>query len=279
MNDGAGSIIYGFHIGKTTRASVADMGQLAGKTAIITGGGGDIGKTTAERFLTEGAKVLLVARNAKRLQQVSEELGSDDCHYLAADICDSEQVAASIQYARDEFGGLDILLANAGISGPSAAIEDYPEADFEQIMRVNVTGTWLCLKHALPVLKGNPEGGSVIITSSGAGLFGLPDLSGYVTSKHALTGLMRAASLECADHKVRVNLICPGPVKSTMTDEIGAHFGMSSQDYEAEVSKSIPMGRYATLDEVADMMLFLAADTSRYCTGCIFPLDGGKAMH
>jgi NAD(P)-dependent dehydrogenase (short-subunit alcohol dehydrogenase family) len=255
------------------------MGQLAGKTAIITGGGGDIGRTTATRFIAEGARVLLVARNEQRLQEVCKEIGSADCHYMAADICASDQVAACVRYATEALGGLDILLANAGISGPSAPIEDYPEDEFEHMMRVNVTGTWLCLKHALPVLKSNPEGGSVMITSSGAGLFGLPHLCGYVTSKHALTGLMRAAALECAEHKVRVNLICPGPVKSAMTDAIGANFGMSAEDYEKIVSETIPMGRYASLDEVADMMLFLAADTSRYCTGCIFPLDGGKAMH
>ena len=255
------------------------MGQLAGKTAIITGGSGDIGRTTAARFIAEGGQVLLVARDEQRLQEVSAEIGSPDCHYMAADTCDSDQVAACIRHAVSKLGGLDILLANAGISGPTASIEEYPEAEFERIMRSNVTGTWLCLKHALPVLKKNSSGGSVIITSSGAGLFGVPDICGYVTSKHALTGLMRVAALECASHEVRVNLICPGPVRSAMTDAIGANFGMSASDYEKTVSESIPMGRYATLDEVADMMLFLAADTSRYCTGCIFPLDGGKAMY
>ena len=223
--------------------------------------------------------MLLVARNEERLQAACEEIDSKQCRYFAADITDSEQVVACVAHAQSEFGGLHVLLANAGISGPSAAIEDYPQADFEHIMQVNVTGTWLCLKHALPVLKNNPEGGSVIITSSGAGVFGLADLSGYVTSKHALTGLMRTAALECAGDKVRVNLICPGAVKSSMTDAIGADSGMTPEAYEKIVSETIPMGRYASLDEVADMMLFLAADTSQYCTGCIFPLDGGKAMH
>ena len=255
------------------------MDQLKGKTAIITGGGGDIGKITATHFIAEGAKVLLVARSEQKLQAACAEIDSDNCHYQVADICESDQVAACVEYATSKLGGLDILLANAGISGPIAAIEDYDQADFEETMRINVTGTWLCLKHALPVLKANPRGGSVIITSSGAGLFGLANLSGYVTSKHALTGLMRGAALECADHQVRVNLICPGPVKSTMTDAIGADFGMTPEEYEKLVSETIPMGRYASLEEVADMMLFLAADTSQYCTGCVFPLDGGKAMY
>jgi len=255
------------------------MGQLTDKTALITGGSGDIGKTTAARFIAEGGKVLLVARDAARLQAAHDEIGSTDCHIMAADVCDSKQVAACVSYATENLGGLDILLANAGITGPTAPVEDYPQDAFEQVMHVNVTGTWLCLKHALPVLKSNAEGGSVIITSSGAGLFGLADLSAYVTSKHALTGLMRTAALECANSAVRVNLVCPGPVKSSMTDSVGASLGMSAEDYEQLVSQTIPMGRYATLGEVADMMLFLAADSSRYCTGCIFPLDGGKAMH
>ena len=255
------------------------MGQLTGKTALITGGSGDIGKTTAARFIDEGGKVLLVARDAARLQAARDEIGSDDCHTMAADTCNGEQIAACVRYATENLDGLDILLANAGITGPTAPVEDFPEEAFEQVMRVNVTGTWLCLKHALPVLKANDEGGSVIITSSGAGLFGLADLSAYVTSKHALTGLMRTAALECAESAVRVNLVCPGPVKSAMTDAVGASLGISAEEYEEMVSQTIPMGRYATLEEVADMMLFLAADSSRYCTGCIFPLDGGKAMH
>jgi NAD(P)-dependent dehydrogenase (short-subunit alcohol dehydrogenase family) len=137
----------------------------------------------------------------------------------------------------------------------------------------------LCLKHALPVLKDNAGGGSVIITSSAAGLFGLADLSAYVTSKHALTGLMRTAALECAESDVRVNLVCPGPVRSSMADAVGASLGMTAEEYEKVVSPTIPMGRYATLEEVAEMMLFLASDNSSYCTGSIFPLDGGKAMH
>jgi NAD(P)-dependent dehydrogenase (short-subunit alcohol dehydrogenase family) len=131
----------------------------------------------------------------------------------------------------------------------------------------------------IPQMKKNSNGGSIIITSSGAGLFGLADLSGYVTSKHALTGLMRGAALECADHNIRVNLVCPGPVKSTMTDAIGADFGMTAQEYEAVVSETIPMKRYASLDEVAAMMLYLSSDASSYCTGSVFPLDGGKSMH
>jgi NAD(P)-dependent dehydrogenase (short-subunit alcohol dehydrogenase family) len=255
------------------------MGQLTGKTAIITGGSGDIGRTTAARFVAEGGKVLLVSRDGERLQAACEEIGSAHCHAMAADICDGEQVAACVRYATENLGGLDILVANAGITGPTAPVEDYPEDAFEQVMRVNVTGTWLCLKHALPVLKRNAGGGSVIITSSAAGLFGLADLSAYVTSKHALTGLMRTAALEGAESGVRVNLVCPGPVKSSMADAVGASLGMTAEEYEEVVSPTIPMGRYATLEEVAEMMLFLAADSSSYCTGSIFPLDGGKSMH
>ncbi|MEH6569712.1 MAG: SDR family oxidoreductase [Halioglobus sp.] len=255
------------------------MGILQDKAVVITGGAGDIGKTCAERFIAEGARVLLVARNEERLREVAAAIHPQRCLYYAADITQSEQVAGFVDYAIAQFGCIDIFLSNAGISGPSAPIEDYPQADFEQLMSVNVTGTWLGLKYVIPQMKKSGNGGSIVITSSGAGLFGLADLSGYVTSKHALTGLMRGAALECADHNIRVNLVCPGPVKSAMTDAIGADFGMTAQEYEAVVSETIPMKRYASLDEVAAMMLYLSSDASSYCTGSIFPLDGGKSMH
>ena len=255
------------------------MTQLAGKVALITGGAGDIGRTTAQRFIEQGASVVLVGRSEERLQQAAASIGSDSCHYYAADISNDEQMRACVEFVLQTCQRLDIVLSNAGISGPMAPVEDYSTADFEDIMRINVTGTFITLKHTMAILKANPDGGSVIITSSGAGLFGLANLSGYVTSKHALTGLMRSTALEGADHAVRVNLIAPGPVKSSMTDAIGADFGMTPDEYEKLISETIPMGRYASLEEVADMMQFLASDASRYCTGCVFPLDGGKAMH
>ncbi len=183
------------------------MTQLAGKVALITGGAGDIGRTTAQRYVEQGASVVLVGRNEQRLQQSAATIGSDNCRYFAADISADEQMAACVAFTLETFGGLDIVLSNAGITGPIAAIEDYATADFEEVLRINVTGTFLTLKHTLGPLKSNPDGGSVIITSSGAGLFGLADLSGYVTSKHALTGLMRSAALEGAANNVRVNLI------------------------------------------------------------------------
>lgn len=255
------------------------MGVLQDKTVIITGGGGDIGKTCAQRFIAEGARVLLVARNEAHIRDLAAAIDPQRCLYYAADVTQSEQVAGFVDYAVAQFGSIDIFLSNAGISGPAAAIPDYPQADFEHLMAVNVTGSWLGLKYVIPQMKKNPAGGSIVITSSGAGLFGLADLSGYVTSKHALTGLMRGAALECAKDKIRVNLVCPGPVKSTMVDAIGTDLGMSPEEYEKIVCETVPMQRYASLEEVAAMMLFLASDASSYCTGSIFPLDGGKSMH
>lgn len=188
------------------------MKRLVGKVAIITGGAGSIGKTTAKQFLNEGAKVFLVDMSKEALQKVADELG-ENVAYTVADVTKAADVERYAKEAVDKFGKVDIFFNNAGIEGVVKPIIDYPEDIFDKVMAVNVKGMWLGCKYVLPQMN---DGGSMIITSSVAGIAGTPGVSAYVTSKHAVIGLMRTAALEAASRKIRVNTINPSPVDNRM---------------------------------------------------------------
>lgn len=251
------------------------MSQLEGKVAIITGGSGGIGSTAGEMFAEEGAKVLLVDIREDDLQKTVDTLGNENISFFAADVTDPEQVEAAVKTAVERYGGVDIFAANAGVEGVVRPITDYPLDVYERVMSVNVKGPFLCLKYAFPEMA-KRGGGSFIITSSVAGLEGTPGVSAYTTSKHALTGLMRSAALEGAESKIRVNTVNPSPVDNRMMRSLEEGFAPGGgEGMKKEFEKSIPLGRYATNEEVAELMLFLASDESEFITGAVHPIDGG----
>lgn len=249
------------------------MGKLRAKTAVITGGGGAIGRATATLFAAEGARVLLVDQDREALEKAVATLG-EEASWVAADITQPEQVQHYVQTALERYGGIDVFVNNAGIEGAVQPIPDYPIEVFDQVMAVNVRGAWLGLKYAIPAMQ--RDGGSIIITSSVSGIEGARGLSAYVTSKHAVIGLMRTAALECAPLGIRVNTINPAPLETRMMRalEEGLTPGKATRAREA-ITAGIPLRRYGTPEEVARMMLFLATDDSRYCTGGVYMVDGG----
>ena len=194
------------------------MGRLDGKVAIITGGAGGIGKAAGKRFIEEGADVLLVDLDEQALADACAEIGSNRVSYFVADVTKAEDNQAMVQCATERYGGVDALLANAGIEGDVASILDYDEARFDQVMAVNVKGPFLGLKAAVPALAAR-GGGSIVITSSVAGVRGAPGVAPYVTSKHAVIGMMKSAALEFAGQNIRVNTVNPSPVEID-TDEL-----------------------------------------------------------
>ena len=252
------------------------MKRLADKVAIITGGAGSIGKTTAELFLQEGAKVFLVDLREEDLKKATEELGSENVKYCAADVSKSVEVQRYVNEAVAAFGKIDIFFNNAGIEGVVKPIVDYPEEIFDKIMAVNVKGVWLGNKYVLPQMN---DGGSIIITSSVAGISGSPNVSAYITSKHAGVGIMRATTIEAAPRKIRVNSVHPSPVDNRMMRSLEEGF---SAGHAAEVKKSleatIPLGRYAEPLEIAKLILFLASDDSQFITGTTQVIDGGLSV-
>ncbi len=247
--------------------------KLENKVAVITGGAGSIGKITAKLFLEEGAKVLLVDVSEDSLIETVEGLNSDHVKYFVADVSKASEVEAYINEAGKVFGKIDVFFNNAGIEGVVKPLIEYPEEVFDKIMAVNVKGIWLGNKYALPHMN---DGGSIIVTSSVAGIVGFAGLSAYVTSKHAIVGIMRNAALEAAPRKIRVNSVHPSPVNNRMMRSIeeGASPGHGGQVKE-QFESAIPLGRYAEPIEIANLVLFLASDDSKFITGTTQIIDGG----
>ena len=259
------------------------MARLEGKVAVITGATGGIGSAAARLFAEEGARVALVDLDEAALQEAVRSIGEEKASYTVADVTQPEQTQAYISAAVDRWGGIDILLANAGIEGTLSPITDYPVDVFDRVMAVNVRGVWLGIKYVVPVMSGR-GGGSIVITSSTAGIGGSAEMSAYTTSKHAVIGLMRTAALEGAPSGIRVNTVNPAPIETRMMRSIEDMRVAALDDSKVtvEVAKQsfadrIPLQRYGNPEEVARMMLFLASDDSSYCTGGVYMVDGGRS--
>ncbi|MCC6949805.1 MAG: SDR family oxidoreductase [Bradyrhizobiaceae bacterium] len=250
--------------------------RLAGKAAIVTGAAGNIGLATARLFVKEGAKVLLVDRDEASLAAAMQELGSGQAEALAADVTKPADIERYAARAVERFGGIDIFFNNAGIEGPIAPIEDYPDDGFERVMAVNATGVFLGVKHVLPKMR---EWGSMIITSSIMGLRGGVRGIGYSASKHAVIGIMRAAAKHAGPRHIRVNTIHPGFVESAMFRRIVEENVKLGIDVPDEFYlKQVPFGTFVTPHEIAQTVLFLASDESRQVTGQTIAIDGGYLL-
>ncbi len=249
------------------------MKKLENKIAIITGGSGSIGKTVAKLFLEEGATVMLVGTSEEKLQKTVQELKSEHVQYCVANVSKSKDVAHYISETVKHFGKIDVFFNNAGIEGVVKPIVDYPEKVFDEVIAVNVKGMWLGNQHALPQMN---DGGSIIMTSSVAGIIGFAGLGAYVTSKHAVVGIMKTSAIEAAPRKIRVNSVHPAPVNNQMMRSIedGASAGHGDK-VKKQFEATIPLGRYAEPIEIAKLVLFLASDDSQYITGTTQIIDGG----
>ena len=259
------------------------MGRLDGKVTVITGGSVAIGMAAGRLFAEEGSKVLLVDLKEDDLKKAVESVGSKDVSYTVADVSKVEQVQDYVNTAVERYGGIDAFLNNAGIEGVVLPIIAYPLDVFDRVLEVNVRGVWLGLKYAIPVMA-QRGGGSIVISSSVAGVGGAPGTSAYSCSKHAVIGIMRTAALECAALNIRVNTVNPSPVESRMMrslesgiDMFRGAAGPESEGLSAKetILERIPMGRYASPGDVAKLMLFLASDESSFCTGGVYMVDGG----
>ncbi len=252
------------------------MDSLKNKIAIITGGAGGIGIETAKLFLQEGAKVMLVDREEDLLKDEIKKIASPNIAYCVADVSNEIDVSRYVSETLKKFQKIDIFFNNAGIEGAFKPIIDYPEAVFDEIIAVNLKGVWLGCQKVVPKME---NGGSVIITSSVAGLKGFQGLGAYVASKHAVIGIMRVAALEFADRKIRVNTVHPGPVNNRMMRSIEDQISPEDSKIAKEnFEKIVPFKRYAESKEIGEMALFLASDKSKYITGTKMVVDGGMTI-
>ena len=247
------------------------MPALAGRAAVVTGAAGGIGQAASRLLAREGARLVLVDRDAERLGPLADEIGAAQA--IGADVTSPMEVEAYIASTVRELGGLDILFNNAGIEGEVVDTTGASAADFDAVTAVNVIGVFLNLKYGLRAMRARGTGGSIVNTSSGLGLHGYPGMGAYVASKHAVIGLTRTAALECAADGIRVNAICPGVIDTRMMRSLEDQSGV--QDARAVIEESIPMGRYGGPEEVAQLVLFLVSDGSHWITGAAIPVDGG----
>ncbi|MFJ3956656.1 SDR family NAD(P)-dependent oxidoreductase [Arthrobacter sp. NPDC090010] len=244
------------------------------RTVLITGGGTGIGAAVARRFAAAGDSVIVTGRRPGPLQEIAKEVGG---HAIAMDAADSASAEAAVSEVLGRYGRLDVLVANAGGHGFSAAL-DTDDAAWNAALGANLNTAFTTARACLPELIRSQ--GQIVVMSSLAGLFAGPSVVGYTTGKHALIGLTKSLARDYGPHGVRVNAICPGWVRTPMADEemdeFAAKAGLSSREegYRT-VTRNVPLGRAAEPEEIANIAYFLGSSASSYMTGSVLVVDGG----
>lgn len=255
--------------------------QLEGRVALITGAGEGIGRATARLLAREGARIGALGRTREDLESVVEEIESDggQATVLCADISKAEEVEAAVKQLADAYGRIDVVFANAGVNGVWAPIEELKPDEWAQTISINLTGTFLTIKYAVPHLK--KQGGSVVITSSvnGTRIFSNTGATAYSTTKAGQVAMGKMLALELAPSKVRVNVICPGAIE-TEIDENTEKRHLEKVKMPVEFPKTHqPLTRGpGTAEQVARLVLFLASDASDHITGTEMWIDGGESL-
>ncbi len=247
------------------------MERLKGKTVIVTGGAGGIGRAGVELFAAEGAHVIIADIDEKTGQETADAVGG---FFVKCDVSNSEDVRKVIAAAN---GKLDALYNNAGVfwNGRDGRITDIDEAVWEKVIAINLRSVFLFCKYALPLLMKN--GGSVINTASSAGMIGIPDCDAYTATKGAIVQLTKSMAAEYGRYKVRVNCIAPAAIMTPMMRQSNPE--NSTFDEERFLKLRTPLRRYGTPEEIAKVALFLASDESSYLNGAIIVADGGITIN
>jgi NAD(P)-dependent dehydrogenase (short-subunit alcohol dehydrogenase family) len=255
------------------------MNDLQGRVAVVTGGAGGIGFATVKRFLGAAGKVMLVDLKQGEVDSALVRLDSKCAVGFAGDVSKPQTNHDAMRAAVDAFGGIDVVVLNAGIEGMVRPLLDYPDDDFDRVLAVNLKGVFLGIKEAVPHLH-RRGGGTIVVTSSTAGLTGAPGRAAYVAAEHAVLGLVKVAALELAPMKIRVNAIAPGAVENRMMRSVEEQIAAGHHDeVKAVFNAHVPMARYGHNEEIAELALFLASTRSSYSTGGVFVADGGSLTH
>ena len=251
-------------------------GKLEGRIGVVTGGASGIGRATALIMAREGAKVVVSdvqeAGGEETVHLIQQSRG--EARFIKADVANTEDVERLIARTVEAYGRLDWAFNNAGISGAIAATHEYPDADWQRVFDINVTGVWYCMRAEIRRML--EQGGGVIVnTASDAGLIALPGISAYVAAKHAVVGLTKAAALEYAKSNIRVISVCPGYVETPILDPLK----QQAPEFMEKAMRDEPVGRLGRPEEIGEAVAWLCSDGASFVTGIAMPVDGGLLAH
>lgn len=245
------------------------------KVALVVGAAGGIGFATAQAFVESGAKVVMADINRTGIEEAAEKLRKHgfEAIGIACNVAVEEEVKQLVEKTVEAFGSLDVAYNNVGIQAPVARITEADGKDFDRVIAVNLRGMWNCLKYELLQMEKQGRGGAIVNCSSQCGIVGTAGLGAYTASKHGVAGLTKVTALEYARQNIRINAICPGCTDTEMVRQ-------AVKDYPEHMAKTIdgiPLGRMATVEEIASAVLWLCSDYGGFSIGQIMPLDGGYA--
>jgi NAD(P)-dependent dehydrogenase (short-subunit alcohol dehydrogenase family) len=247
-------------------------GRLENKVGLVTGAGSGIGKVSALAFAREGAKVVVADTVAKDGEDTVNSIrrAGGEASFIRTDVSKASEVEAMVNKTIETYGHLDCAYNNAGVVISPRLTPETSEADWDHVINVNLKGVWLCMKYEIPQMIKSGKG-AIVNASSMVGLIGLPKRSAYAASKHGVIGLTKVAALEYANAGIRVNAICPAVVRTPLVESIIE----SDPEAESQLMSMIPMERLGTLEEMAEVVVWLLSDASSFVTGHAMAVDGG----
>jgi len=248
-------------------------GILEGRVALITGAGSGIGRATAQIFAREGARLViadLVEASGAETLKILKDAGAAAV-FMRADVAKAADAEALVAKTVETYGRLDCAFNNAGIEGALGVTHKCTEENWARVIAINLTGVWLCMKAEITQMLKQGGGGSIVNTSSDAGLLGVKGMPAYVASKHGVAGLTKAAAIEYGRQGIRVNAVCPGPIRTPMMGRLL----LDRPDVEESFVRAEPLKRMGEPGEIGEAVAWLCSDRASYVTGLPLPVDGG----